>query len=228
LIDPGNPGEKKAHHRLSNTTDPACAALSKGAIAPYTFRNLISTPQPAIIIITIIMSSDSPPTDLTQSGVTIPSDSENYDANNEISSPPSSSASSPLILYSPPTVWGLIRGAAINLFLPFVKGLMLGFGELFAHELAFRLGWSGTKVRDILDGPGIQNTLALSSYAWWIENSWAYSPCSLGYLADSDLQIFPRHRGGAHRAGPGMEVVEDPVTRRRRSGEELDMYTALE
>jgi hypothetical protein len=92
-------------------------------------------------------SEDSPPSDLTQSGVTIPSDSENYDANNEISSPPSSSASSPLILYSPPTLWGLVRGAAINLFLPFVNGLMLGFGELFAHEIAFRLGWSGTKVR---------------------------------------------------------------------------------
>ena len=24
---------------------------------------------------------------------------------------------------------------------------MLGFGELLAHEAAFRLGWSGTKVR---------------------------------------------------------------------------------
>ena len=26
---------------------------------------------------------------------------------------------------------------------------MLGFGELFAHEIAFRLGWSGTKVGDL-------------------------------------------------------------------------------
>jgi len=51
-----------------------------------------------------------------------------------------------MILYQPPTLWGLFRGAAINLFLPFVNGLMLGFGELFAHELAFRLGWSATKV----------------------------------------------------------------------------------
>ena len=51
-----------------------------------------------------------------------------------------------MILYSPPTVWGLLRGAAINLLLPFINGLMLGFGELFAHEAAFRLGWSGTKV----------------------------------------------------------------------------------
>ena len=52
-----------------------------------------------------------------------------------------------MILYSPPTLWSLLRGAAINLLLPFVNGLMLGFGELLAHEAAFRLGWSGTKVR---------------------------------------------------------------------------------
>jgi hypothetical protein len=26
---------------------------------------------------------------------------------------------------------------------------MLGFGELFAHEAAFRLGWGGTKVSSI-------------------------------------------------------------------------------
>ena len=51
-----------------------------------------------------------------------------------------------MILYSPPTLWGLLRGAAINILLPFVNGLMLGFGELLAHEAAFRLGWSGTKV----------------------------------------------------------------------------------
>lgn len=83
---------------------------------------------------------------LTESGITIPSDSENYDANHELSSSPPSSSSSPLILYKPPTLWGLIRGAAINLLLPFVNGLMLGFGELVANEVAFRLGWSGTKV----------------------------------------------------------------------------------
>jgi hypothetical protein len=87
-------------------------------------------------------------TNLTESGITIPSDSENYDA-----SPPSSS-STPLILYKPPTLWGLARGAAINLLLPFVNGLMLGFGELVANEVAFRLGWSGTKVRDRNGGRG--------------------------------------------------------------------------
>lgn len=85
--------------------------------------------------------------------MTIPSDSEQYSGNDEIDelspSPPSSSNSPAMILYTPPTIWGLLRGAAINLLLPFVNGLMLGFGELFAHEAAFRLGWGGTKVRNL-------------------------------------------------------------------------------
>lgn len=85
--------------------------------------------------------------ELYESGLTVPSDSENYSANHELSSSPPSTSSSPLILYKPPTLWSILRGAAINLVLPFVNGLMLGFGELFAHEAAFRLGWSGTKVR---------------------------------------------------------------------------------
>jgi hypothetical protein len=95
-----------------------------------------------------IMSSISPhgQFDLSGSGITIPSDSENYDANNDDSPSPHSSSSAPMILYSPPTLWGLFRGAAINLLLPFINGLMLGFGELFAHEAAFRLGWTSTKV----------------------------------------------------------------------------------
>lgn len=80
---------------------------------------------------------------LAESGVTIPSDSEQYDQDMS-ASPPSSS--SPVVLYKPPTAWSLIRGAAINLLLPFINGMMLGFGELFAHEAAFRLGWGGTKV----------------------------------------------------------------------------------
>ena len=91
------------------------------------------------------MASESIP--LTESSMTIPSDSEQYSGNDELSpSPAPSSSNSPVILYSPPTLWGLLRGAAINLVLPFVNGLMLGFGELFAHEAAFRLGWGGTKV----------------------------------------------------------------------------------
>lgn len=80
--------------------------------------------------------------------MTMQSDSETYEQEPEVSSP-SSDSSSPLILYSPPTFWGLARGAAINLLLPFVNGLMLGFGELFANELAFRFGWSNTKVRGL-------------------------------------------------------------------------------
>lgn len=99
------------------------------------------------------MASDAAsasPAELYDSAMTVPSDSENYSANHEMSSSVPSTASSLVMLYKPPSVWGLLRGAAINLFLPFVNGLMLGFGELFAHEAAFRLGWSNTKVRGIL------------------------------------------------------------------------------
>ncbi|KAF4304495.1 putative mitochondrial import [Botryosphaeria dothidea] len=131
------------------------------------------------------MASPAPERNHMSESVTIPSDSENYDGNNELSSSQPSSSSSPVILYTPPTIWGLVRGAAINLVLPFINGLMLGFGELFAHEIAFRLGWSGTK-------------------------------------------IFPSHRSSTRRVGPGVQMQSDPVRRRRRSGEEIDMYAALE
>ena len=90
------------------------------------------------------MASDEPPNPMAESGVTIRSDSEQYSGHDE--SPPSSSSPA-VILYQPPTLWSIFRGAAINLFLPFINGMMLGFGELFAHEAAFRLGWSNTRVR---------------------------------------------------------------------------------
>lgn len=82
--------------------------------------------------------------ELYESSITL-SDSEIYAANNE-SSPSLELSSTVLTVYQPPLIWRILRGAAINLLLPFINGLMLGFGELFAHEAAFRLGWSNTKV----------------------------------------------------------------------------------
>lgn len=35
---------------------------------------------------------------------------------------------------------------SINLILPFINGLMLGFGEIIAHEIGFHYNWSGAKV----------------------------------------------------------------------------------
>ncbi|KAK3359566.1 60Kd inner membrane protein-domain-containing protein [Lasiosphaeria hispida] len=106
------------------------------------------------------MSSEEPANPMADSGVTIPSDSEQYSGEDISTSPPSSSSPA-VILYQPPTFWSLLRGAAINLFLPFVNGMMLGFGELFAHEAAFRLGWSGTRV----GVPSINATIPLRR-AW--------------------------------------------------------------
>lgn len=107
--------------------------------------------------------------ELYDSALTLPSDSENYSGNNDLSQ--STGSNSPMILYKPPTFWSLLRGAAINLVLPFVNGLMLGFGELFAHEAAFRLGWSGTKVRfkantDWQEYCRRSNTSSCTIYSW--------------------------------------------------------------
>ncbi|EPS38979.1 hypothetical protein H072_7261 [Dactylellina haptotyla CBS 200.50] len=94
------------------------------------------------------MSTNQPqPSSLASSAVlSAPSDPDSSSNTNNAQTSPSNSSSAPLILYTPPTFISLVRSAAINLFLPFVNGLMLGFGELFAHEIAFRLGWSGTNV----------------------------------------------------------------------------------
>lgn len=62
----------------------------------------------------------------------------------------------------------ILRTAAINLVLPFINGLMLGFGELFAHEVAFRLGWSSTRVFPIgrrTVGPGLGGRGAMAMVA---------------------------------------------------------------
>jgi hypothetical protein len=150
-----------------------------------------------------IMASDEPPNPMAESGVTIRSDSEQYSGPEELTTSPPSSSSPAVILYQPPTIWSIIRGAAINLLLPFINGMMLGFGELFAHEAAFRLGWSNTRVR--------RSLLVLD---------WANG---LGGPPLTHSQVFPVSRREAHPIGPGIEAVEKP---RRRN--ELDDLTSLE
>ncbi|VEU21924.1 DEKNAAC102915 [Brettanomyces naardenensis] len=34
----------------------------------------------------------------------------------------------------------------VNLVLPFINGVMLGFGEIFAHEIGYRYNWAGAVV----------------------------------------------------------------------------------
>jgi hypothetical protein len=167
--------------------------------------------------------------DLSESQTTFPSDSEVYDANydanhsnSQDSEEQTSHSSSPLILYSPPTFLSILRGAAINLVLPFVNGLMLGFGELFAHEAAFRLGWGGTRVRFVY-------LKVMEGRAWKLFGAWQDcigTCCTRSRLTYSE-QIFPGHRN-SRTMGPGVEIKDDPIERRRRSGREMDAYTSLE
>ncbi|KAG0360546.1 hypothetical protein BG005_010463 [Podila minutissima] len=42
------------------------------------------------------------------------------------------------------TILGLLKATAINFLLPFINGVFLGFGEICAHELAFRWGWTNS------------------------------------------------------------------------------------
>ncbi|RUS19094.1 outer membrane protein TOM13-domain-containing protein [Endogone sp. FLAS-F59071] len=48
--------------------------------------------------------------------------------------------------YRHPTLLAFLKSAAINFLLPFVNGIMLGFGEICANEIAFRMGWFGAKI----------------------------------------------------------------------------------
>ncbi|KAG0326572.1 Mitochondrial inner membrane protein oxa1 [Dissophora globulifera] len=42
------------------------------------------------------------------------------------------------------TIISLCKATAINLLLPFINGVFLGFGEICAHELTYRWGWTNS------------------------------------------------------------------------------------
>lgn len=44
------------------------------------------------------------------------------------------------------SLWSIIRRGAVNLVLPFINGVMLGFGEILAHEIGFKYGFVGARV----------------------------------------------------------------------------------
>ena len=162
---------------------------------------------------------------MAESGVTIPSDSEQYSGAEDVSTSPPSSSSPAVILYQPPTIWSLLRGATINLFLPFINGMMLGFGELFAHEAAFRLGWSGTRVSRALDS-GRPAYRVATFYREPNRHSIALDGHSQAISIDTAngmRQVFPLSRRQAHSIGPGIEAVDKP-----RGRNTLDDLTSLE
>lgn len=47
---------------------------------------------------------------------------------------------------NPLNIWSIMKKGAINLILPFINGMMLGFGEILAHEIGFKYNWIGAKV----------------------------------------------------------------------------------
>lgn len=53
-----------------------------------------------------------------------------------------------LILPQSSGALSILRKLSINLIVPFVNGICLGFGEIFAMELGFWWGWRGASVYD--------------------------------------------------------------------------------
>ncbi|KAI5962660.1 uncharacterized protein KGF55_003736 [Candida pseudojiufengensis] len=43
----------------------------------------------------------------------------------------------------------ILKKSSINIILPFINGMMLGFGEILAHEIGFRYNWIGAKVEPV-------------------------------------------------------------------------------
>lgn len=59
-----------------------------------------------------------------------------------------------------------ILKASINLLLPFINGMMMGFGEIFAHELCFRHQWQFARVqppRRMINNVAVHNSSAPQS-----------------------------------------------------------------
>ncbi|KAL0636110.1 hypothetical protein Q9L58_004899 [Maublancomyces gigas] len=128
-----------------------------------------------------------------------------------------SSSDSPLVLYRQPTLTGLLRTAAINLVLPFINGLMLGFGELFAHEIAFRLGWGGTRVCVV--HPVCFDEESAGGWRSGLRAGMGVEDWEMGD------EVFPLHRT-SRPVGPGIEVREQ--RRRRTFEDQLADLTSLE
>lgn len=42
----------------------------------------------------------------------------------------------------------IIKRLSINIFIPFINGIMLGFGEIIAHELGLFCGWRSARPYD--------------------------------------------------------------------------------
>lgn len=45
------------------------------------------------------------------------------------------------VWYRQPRFQAILKSTAINFLLPFINGVMLGFGEILANELVLKYGW---------------------------------------------------------------------------------------
>ncbi|KAK9454688.1 outer membrane protein TOM13-domain-containing protein [Dipodascopsis uninucleata] len=60
-----------------------------------------------------------------------------------------STISTSIIRREPWTIFRVFKFTALNLLLPFINGMMVGFGEIFANELGVRWGFIGAEMHPI-------------------------------------------------------------------------------
>ncbi|ORX51185.1 hypothetical protein DM01DRAFT_261650 [Hesseltinella vesiculosa] len=63
------------------------------------------------------------------------------------------------------TLLNILKSTTINFLLPFVNGIMLGFGEIFANEMVIKYGWFGFSRNVQISSVGLNNQIPLNATA---------------------------------------------------------------
>jgi len=88
--------------------------------------------------------------------------SHNHQGNEQPPRPPASTAIFDSSLSTKTRIIALLGSLTINLFLPFVNGVMMGFGEIFAENVLWkRFGWTKSRNSRIDRGTGSVGNVGL-------------------------------------------------------------------
>jgi hypothetical protein len=126
-------------------------------------------------------------------------------------SPPRKSKNNALTVASAqptiPSVKDILISGAINFVLPFINGMMLGFGEIFAHELGFRWGWSAARVSLVFACDCIQALLTLF-YRYYQPVEWQFQ---VSRLCQSKREALKEDFCYSHDDGTSTIIIQTAI-----------------
>lgn len=89
------------------------------------------------------------------------------------------------------STYDILTKFAINMFFPLLNGMMLGFGEILAHELGFRWGWYGARVsiapfhsRPFNAVPELQSNSRSLNHLPVMIRAWTWCPTTVPWRRD--------------------------------------------